>query len=208
MTSLERNSFYTRLQEICWAKPPKIHMPTHILEPRVFPGLLEFPKLAETLNNLFPSCVWSWTEDSATLKFKFFVHFYSNYQLDFKINVYLCIFQTNVFYCLKCYCHVKNKKLNKPVHFSINCKLFCTGKLNKKLTLNPQKKLNSNDFKTPKCMSNLQHCVFPVKRTHIVALVCFLTNWQKKIDINSPKYMDLLKIGNSLHWEKPICNSF
>ena len=116
-------------------------MPAHILDPRVIPGLLEFPRLAETLNNLFkfPRCVWSWTEDSATLMFKCFVHLYSNYHLDFKIDVYLCIFQSNVFYCLKWYCHVKNKKLNKPVHFSINCKLFCTGKLNKKLTLNPKK---------------------------------------------------------------------
>ena len=131
-------------------------MPAHILEPRVIPGLLEFPRLAETLNNLskFPRCVWSWTEDSATLMFKCFVDLYSNYHLDFKINVYLCIFQTNVFYCLKCYCHVKNKKLNKPVHFSINCKVFCTVKLNKKLI--NKNIFNSNDLKIPKYMSYLQ----------------------------------------------------
>ena len=88
--------------------------------------------------------------------FKCFVDLYSNYHLDFKINVYLCIFQTNIFYCLKRYCHVKNKKINKPVHFSMNWKVFGTGKIKKKLTPNPQKNFNSNDLKTPKCMSNLQ----------------------------------------------------
>ena len=38
----------------------------------------------------------------------------------------------------------------------MNWKVFGTGKIKKKLTPNPQKNFNSNDLKTPKCMSNLQ----------------------------------------------------
>ena len=51
---------------------------------------------------------------------------------------------------------LKTKNWITLVHVSINYKVFGTGKLNKNLAPNPQKKVNSNDLKTPKCMSNLQ----------------------------------------------------